>query len=750
MSQQPPNLAIRGIRQSLPSGYVLGRQSKGSGPAELITHQQLAYTLIATGQVVGGGTQLTTAAPGITGGGDLSAGLTLAVEWNAGTVAALGNGLKITSSTISVPADNRFSFNTGTLALANTGASTLFGNSGTVSAEPSGTIAIGTGLSLTPAGTLNATATSGVTSITFGNGLSGGTITGSGTVAVLADSLFTFNTGTIALANIASGNLIANSTTGSAEPSSTTLTALLDRTMGSTQGDLISRGSSAWQTLAPGTTTTHKVLLTNGSGAGPTWTDVNTLLPSASVKAATNAVLSNTPTYSNGSSGVGATLTAGSNGALTVDGYVVVLGDVIIVKNQASTLQNGVYVVTTLGTAGVPYVLTRHGNFDTAEKINAWGGAFMPVGSGTANMGTCWTVSNVLATMGTSAFTFALAATSGWNAGTVTALGTGLSLGSGTLTAFGASVISAYTSAGTSSWAKPSNCSGIIVIAVGAGGGGGGASGAAAGSLRKGGSGGGGGSYVMKALNPADITGPVTVIVGAGGLSGGGGSSTTGSDGGVGGDSSFGSYVKAYGGGAGGGSSSFGASGAGTGQAGLPGSGASGVGGRPAIAASVGGQGGAGGGSISQGAGQTAEYGGAGGGGANTAGAVGSKGGSSIHGGAGGGAGGGVTAATPGTATLGGDGGGVNTTSSSNGTTSSPGPSSAAINTGTASPSGNPGSSTSCGQGGAGGSGNNAGTGSAGGAGGTPGGGGGGGGGGTSVGGAGGVGGDGSVWVISW
>ena len=64
------------------------------------------------------------------------------------------------------------------------------------------------------------------------------------------------------------------------------------------------------------------------------------------VDMATAAVLPNTPTYSNGSSGVGATLTAGANARLVVDGTNATAGDRILVQDQASALQNGLYDVT--------------------------------------------------------------------------------------------------------------------------------------------------------------------------------------------------------------------------------------------------------------------------------------------------------------------------------------------------------------------------------------------------------------------
>lgn len=81
-------------------------------------------------------------------------------------------------------------------------------------------------------------------------------------------------------------------------------------------------------------------------------------------------------TYNNGSSGVGATLTANANGALTVDGVAVVGGDRILVKNQAGGspdigLQNGIYTVTNKGAAGAPFVLTRTVDLDQNSEFPA-------------------------------------------------------------------------------------------------------------------------------------------------------------------------------------------------------------------------------------------------------------------------------------------------------------------------------------------------------------------------------------------
>ena len=88
-------------------------------------------------------------------------------------------------------------------------------------------------------------------------------------------------------------------------------------------------------------------------------------------------------TYSNGTAGVGATLTASSNGALSVDGATPSVADRILVKDQTAAAQNGIYVVTTVGNGSTAFVLTRATPEDQPAELT--GGAFVFVESGTAN-----------------------------------------------------------------------------------------------------------------------------------------------------------------------------------------------------------------------------------------------------------------------------------------------------------------------------------------------------------------------------
>lgn len=98
-------------------------------------------------------------------------------------------------------------------------------------------------------------------------------------------------------------------------------------------------------------------------------------------------------------------LTGVGLGALTVDGVAVAVNNIILVKNEASGLKNGLYTVTVAGSAGAAYVLTRHTSMDvTGEFV----GAVVPVGpEGTANKNTEWRCTNATApTVGTTAITF--------------------------------------------------------------------------------------------------------------------------------------------------------------------------------------------------------------------------------------------------------------------------------------------------------------------------------------------------------
>jgi hypothetical protein len=100
-----------------------------------------------------------------------------------------------------------------------------------------------------------------------------------------------------------------------------------------------------------------------------------------SCKLATTANL--TATYSNGTAGVGATLTASANGALVLDTQAGNVNDRILVKDQTTRTENGIYTVTTTGDISNPFVLTRSIPEDQPAELS--GGAFVFVEEGSLN-----------------------------------------------------------------------------------------------------------------------------------------------------------------------------------------------------------------------------------------------------------------------------------------------------------------------------------------------------------------------------
>lgn len=249
----------------------------------------------------------------------------------------------------------------------------------------------------------------GVTSLSAGTGVALSASTGAVTAS---------------LANIANNDFLANTSGSSAAPVATTLTAYLDSVLGTSSGAVVYRGTGGWTTF-------------NLDNA------IQGIYVKPSATLATAAALP-ANTYSNGSSGVGATLTATSNAALTVDGIAVVVGNTILVKNEVTSANNGLYVVTQTGSGSVPYILTRSVDMDqTGEFL----GALVAVEEfGAANASTLWLCTAAGAvTPGTTAVPFtALASGLG---GTVTQVVGGPGTTGGTITTTG--TISGLYQAGT-------------------------------------------------------------------------------------------------------------------------------------------------------------------------------------------------------------------------------------------------------------------------------------------------------------
>ena len=97
-----------------------------------------------------------------------------------------------------------------------------------------------------------------------------------------------------------------------------------------------------------------------------------------------------TATYSNGSAGVGATLTnSGTQAVLVLDSTAANLGNRILVKDQTTRTQNGIYTVTSVGGASSNWVLTRATPEDQPAELS--GGAFVFVEEGVLNQNNGYT-----------------------------------------------------------------------------------------------------------------------------------------------------------------------------------------------------------------------------------------------------------------------------------------------------------------------------------------------------------------------
>ena len=106
-------------------------------------------------------------------------------------------------------------------------------------------------------------------------------------------------------------------------------------------------------------------------------------------------------------SGAGKTLTATSNGAFTVDGVTPPVGSRILVKDQTTQSDRGIFLLTTAGNAGTPYVLTRATDFDGSNSGQVREGDNVLVTRGTISTGVTYFVSTTgTITIDTTSITF--------------------------------------------------------------------------------------------------------------------------------------------------------------------------------------------------------------------------------------------------------------------------------------------------------------------------------------------------------
>lgn len=108
-------------------------------------------------------------------------------------------------------------------------------------------------------------------------------------------------------------------------------------------------------------------------------------------------------TYNNGTAGVGATLTASSNGAFpAVDGYTASLNDALAINGQSTVTQNGLYTLTTVGNGSTPWVLTRR----SPDDSTIWTNPFCVL-SGDIYANTVWCAQAIASNVGSDSINFA-------------------------------------------------------------------------------------------------------------------------------------------------------------------------------------------------------------------------------------------------------------------------------------------------------------------------------------------------------
>ena len=275
------------------------------------------------------------------------------------------------------------------------------------------TLTIADGKTLTASNTLTFTGTDG-SSVAFGGG---------GTVAYVANKLSVFAATTSAeLAGVISDETGSGALVFATSPTLVTpiLGAATVTSLTGSTGNLnvtAAAGNNSINLAPTGTGTVDVGSKRITSVAEPTQaTDAATknyvdavktgLDVKDSVRVATTANL--TVTYSNGSSGVGATLTnAGTQAALTIDSIVLSVGDRVLVKDQTTGLQNGIYTVTNVGSASTNWVLTRSADADNNPNAELTPGAFTFTEEGTVNADNGFVcTNNGSITIGTTAITW--------------------------------------------------------------------------------------------------------------------------------------------------------------------------------------------------------------------------------------------------------------------------------------------------------------------------------------------------------
>lgn len=275
-------------------------------------------------------------------------------------------------------------------------AGTLTGNTLNSTVTSSSLTSVGTVSSGTWSASFGSVSGANLTNLTAAN-ISAGTagINISGNAATVTNGVYTTDAGTVTNTMLA-GSIEFSKLIGSdiviAESQVTNLTtdlaSKLNLSGGTMTGNLILNGDPSSSLMAA------------------TKNYVDSLAAGMNIFVAVAASTANlSATYSNGSSGVGATLTMTSTGAFSLDGQAGVLNALYLIKDQSSTFQNGIYQLTTVGNVSTASVLTRASYYNTPTEITA--GDIVNIALGTTNGGISYMETATITTVGTDPITYA-------------------------------------------------------------------------------------------------------------------------------------------------------------------------------------------------------------------------------------------------------------------------------------------------------------------------------------------------------
>jgi hypothetical protein len=180
-------------------------------------------------------------------------------------------------------------------------------------------------------------------------------------------------------------------------------------TPSATPGNPLCSGGSLSQPLFNATPTVSSITVSN-TPLNPT-DGVNKLYVDnaiAAVNPGTTAYAASTTnipgTYTPVGSGIGDTFLTTATGAFTVDGTTPPLGSRILFKDQTTTFQNGVYVLTTNGTGLTGTLFTRAIDYDQPSDMNSTG--VIAVVNGAANQLSGWLLNVTITSVGSSPITY--------------------------------------------------------------------------------------------------------------------------------------------------------------------------------------------------------------------------------------------------------------------------------------------------------------------------------------------------------